>query len=78
MAAVALDTCNPLLFWRDSLMRNVKLAINGKLLTITVDLSKEQGESKSGKSVVIGSSDGNVDVPGAKAIKLGLNVYRAK
>jgi hypothetical protein len=59
-------------------MRNVKLTINGKLLTITVDLSKEQGESKSGKSVVIGSTDGNVEVQGAAGVKLGLNVYRAK
>lgn len=59
-------------------MRNVSLTVNGKTLTLTVDLSKEQGESKSGKSIVIASTDGNVDVKGASGIKLGLNVYKTK
>lgn len=59
-------------------MRNVGMKVEGKKLIITVDLSKEHGESKSGKSVVIASTDGNVDVNGMKDVKLGLNVYKAK
>jgi len=59
-------------------MRNIQLAVNGNKLTLTIDLSKEQGDSKSGKSVVIASTDGNVDVKGAAGIKLGLNVYKSK
>jgi len=59
-------------------MRNVTMAVKGSTLTITVDLAKQFGESKSGKSVVIASTDGNVNVKGTTDIKLGLNVYKAK
>jgi len=45
---------------------------------ITVDLSKEFGESKSGKSITIASTDGNVSVPGREEVKIGVNVYRKK
>jgi hypothetical protein len=47
-------------------------------LTIKVDLSKDFGETKSGKSISIASTDGNVSIPGNDDIKIGLNVYRKK
>jgi hypothetical protein len=54
----------------------MKLA--GNVLTITVDLSKDQGPSKSGKTIIIGTTGGNAAVPGKPDIKLGLNCYRTR
>jgi len=31
---------------------------------------------KSGKSIIIASSEGNADIPGANGVKLGLNIYK--
>ena len=57
-------------------MKNVKTELKGKILTITVDLGKEYGISKSGKSQVIASSEGNQKIDGTDDIKIGLNIYR--
>jgi len=59
-----------------NIMVNVKTAVKGDVLTITVDLRQSQGASKSGKSEVIASTQGNVTVDGADGVKMGLNVYR--
>jgi len=59
-------------------MKNVKMTVEGKTLTITVDLTQTHGPSKSGKTTIIASSEGNVDVPGAPGVKLGLNVYKTR
>jgi len=56
-------------------MRNVELKVKDNVLTIVVDLSKEQGPSKSGKTIILGSTDGNVRIPGRDEV-IGLNVYR--
>lgn len=58
-------------------MQNVKMSVDKKTLTITVDLGAKGTESKSGKSVVLASTEGNVTVPGTD-VKIGLNVYRPK
>lgn len=58
-------------------MKNVDMKVNGDILTITVDLSKEFGPSSSGKTIIIASTEGNVSVP-AREVKVGLNVYRKK
>lgn len=58
-------------------MKNVEMTVNGNLLTITVDLSKEFGPSSSGKTIIIASTEGNVTVPGREE-KVGLNVYKKK
>ncbi|HUW63235.1 MAG TPA: hypothetical protein VMW83_00825 [Spirochaetia bacterium] len=57
-------------------MKNVEMKLEGDTLTIVVDISKEFGVSSSGKSVIIGSTEGNVSVPDREDIKVGLNVYR--
>ncbi len=57
-------------------MKNCEMKLDGNILTITVDISKEFGTSSSGKSIIIGSTEGNVSVPGKEDIKIGLNVYR--
>jgi len=54
---------------------NVDMKIEGSILTITVDMSKEFGLSTSGKTVQIASTQGNIDVPGTGA-KIGLNIYK--
>ncbi len=59
-------------------MKNVDMAIEGNTLVIRIDLTKEFGESKSGKSITIASTEGNVSVPGHEDIKIGLNIYRKK
>lgn len=55
-------------------MKNVDIKVDGKTLTITVDLEKEYGRSASGKSVIIASTEGNVAIEGGAIV--GLNVYR--
>lgn len=59
-------------------MRNVKAEVKDGLLTLTVDLNQSQGPSKSGKTNIIASSDGNVDLApfGAPGVKLGINIYK--
>jgi hypothetical protein len=56
-------------------MKNVQIEVKEKLLVITVDLSKEFGRSKSGKTTIVASTEGNVGVT-PDGTKLGLNVYR--
>lgn len=51
------------------------MKVEGNILTITVDLSKDFGKSSSGKSVIIASTEGNMTVPGREE-KIGLNIYR--
>ena len=57
-------------------MKNCEMKLNGNILTIIVDISKEFGVSSSGKSIIIGSTEGNVAIPEKEDIKIGVNVYR--
>jgi hypothetical protein len=59
-------------------MQNVTVKVEGNKLIIEVDLTKEIGPSSSGKTILIGSSEGNANVPGYEGVKFGLNVYRKK
>jgi hypothetical protein len=58
-------------------MKNVDVKVEGNILIIKVDLSKEFGPSASGKTIIIASTEGNVSVPDREE-KIGLNVYRKK
>jgi hypothetical protein len=58
-------------------MKNVEMRIDGDILTIKVDLTKEFGPSSSGKTIIIASTEGNVAVPDREE-RVGLNVYRRK
>jgi len=58
-------------------MKNVEMKVEGNVLTIRVDLSKEFGPSSSGKTTIIASTEGNVAIPNRDE-KVGLNVYRKK
>ena len=59
-------------------MKNVEMAVDGSILTIKVDLSKEFGPSSSGKTIIIASTEGNASIPGREDAKVGLNVYKKK
>lgn len=58
-------------------MKNVEMNVEGTILTIRVDLSKEFGPSSTGKTIIIASTEGNVTIPNRQE-KIGLNVYRKK
>lgn len=53
---------------------NVTKSPDGKRLTIEIDLTQDFGKSKSGKTNIVATTGGNVEVlPG---VKLGINCYR--
>ena len=58
-------------------MKNVEMTVDGQMLTIKVDLSKDFGPSSTGKTILIASTEGNIVVP-SREEKVGLNVYRKK
>jgi hypothetical protein len=57
-------------------MQNVQMTVKGDELTIKCSLSQNLGPSKSGKSLGIASTGGNVSIPNHPEVKLGLNLYR--
>jgi hypothetical protein len=59
-------------------MKNVEMKIDGNILTIKIDMSKDFGPSTSGKNIIIASTEGNQSVPDKEEIKVGLNVYKKK
>jgi len=56
-------------------MQNIKWEVKGDKLIIEVDLTKDFGFSKSGKTIIIASTQGNQKIEGTNAI-IGLNVYK--
>ena len=59
-------------------MKNVEMKMEGNILTIKVDLTKEFGPSSSGKTTIIASTEGNVAIPEKEEVKIGLNIYKKK
>ena len=58
-------------------MQNTEMKVEKNNLIITIDLTKEFGRSKSGKTIIIASTQGNVKVDGPKGeVTVGLNVYK--
>jgi len=61
-------------------MKNVKISRVGDKLLIEIDLTAQTSASKSGKTEIIASTEGNVIIPGeakdGKPIRLGLNLYK--
>ncbi|MFC1862847.1 hypothetical protein ACFL1Z_02710 [Thermodesulfobacteriota bacterium] len=56
-------------------MKNIEMTVEKEILIIKVDLSKDFGPSKSGKTIIIASTEGNVSVLDREE-KIGLNIYR--
>lgn len=55
--------------------RNVTAELMGDILILRCDLSEQGSESKSGKSSVVGTTNGNVPIAGTD-VRVGLNIYR--
>jgi len=58
-------------------MDNVSFEVKAGKLIITVDLTKEFGKSKSGKSITVASTRGNKSIMFEnQQFMIGLNVYK--
>lgn len=57
-------------------MQNVETKVEKNKLVITVDLSKNYGPSKSGKTQIIASSAGPQEVEGNPGVFVGVNVFK--
>ncbi len=56
-------------------MKNIEMKVEGNVLTLKIDLTKDFGRSASGKTIMIATTEGNQPVPGSPAV-LGLNLYK--
>lgn len=56
-------------------MKNVVMRVEEDMLTITIDLAQEFGPSRSGKTTIVATTEGNKPVPG-RDHRIGLTVYR--
>ena len=57
-------------------MQNIKVSTKGSILTIEIDASVNLGASKSGKTQLVASTQGNQKLSvGGKEVYLGLNAY---
>lgn len=60
-------------------MKNIKLEVlKSGLVQITFDPKASHGPSASGKTTVVATTSGNIDVPGFPGLKVGVNAYGPK
>ena len=59
-------------------MANAKLKLEGNKLTVTTDLTVELEDSKSGKTVIVGKTEGDTLMVGDKKYGVTMTVYRFK
>ena len=57
-------------------MKNVIMEREGDLLIVKINLKERHGRSKSGKTEIVASTEGNVTIKGT-TIKIGINAYEA-
>ena len=57
-----------------SIGSNVEATIEANVLVLRIDLSKKLGPSKSGKTTLIATTNGNAQLPDGS--RIGVNVYR--
>lgn len=57
-------------------MKNVEMLVQGNLLIVKIDLSKDLGPSKSGKTNIVATTSGNVEVPEYDDYRVGINCYK--
>jgi hypothetical protein len=50
-------------------MKNVEMKLDGDILTIKVDVTKDFGPSSSGKTIIIASTEGNISIPEKDDVK---------
>ena len=58
--------------------RNLQAAIDGDELLVKTNLKMTFGESKSGKSLQIATSNGNISLPFPEFadVRMGINIYK--
>ena len=56
-------------------MKNVKMTKKGNTLTVEIDLTQNFGPSRTGKTIIVASTEGNKKVPDTEDIFIGVNVY---
>ncbi len=56
-------------------MHNITIERQGHMLVLTIDTRFHGRPSATGKSDIVASTEGNVEVPGTN-LKLGLNIFR--
>jgi len=56
-------------------MQNINYEVKDNKLIIEIDLTKEFGPSKSGKTITVASTRGNQNIEGTDVI-IGLNIYK--
>lgn len=57
-------------------MKNVKVQKDGDTLTLIIDLGQDNGPSKSGKTTIVATTGGNVDL--GEGFRLGVNCYKSR
>lgn len=59
-------------------MTNCEMHVEGDVLTIKIDLTRRFDQSKSGKSIVVATTGGNISVPEHMNLRIGINCYEKK
>ncbi|MGI5927008.1 MAG: hypothetical protein ACOX8A_07495 [Thermacetogeniaceae bacterium] len=57
---------------------NCKATVTGDTLHLEIDLARDLGPSKSGKTMMIATTSGNKEIPGTDGAIIGLNIYRKR
>jgi len=57
-------------------MKNIEMKVEGEILTIRINLAEDFGASRTGKTRIIASTEGNKPVEGKPGIYVGVNCYR--
>ena len=58
------------------MLKNIEAKMEGKIMVLRIDTSKNVGETKSGKSVMLATSGGSEEM--GNGLYLGLNLYKKK
>lgn len=56
-------------------LKNVEIVVEGNIMTLKVDLSQDQGPSKSGKTRIVATTEGNHPLTEVPNVVVGLNVF---
>lgn len=57
-------------------MKNVKFELEGNILKIMVDVTKDYGPSSSGKTNIVATTEGGQSIQDLEDIKVNLTVYK--
>ena len=57
-------------------MQNIDVKVTGTKPVPEIDMSKTLGPSKSGKTVLIATTNGNIPVPGSEDVRFGVTIYK--